>query len=75
MPYILREFSIVFMKAVNVIPELMPCLLNKHPECVFVVVGDFNHSNLKTLLLRFYRNVDIEIRKSRTLEQVYISIP
>ncbi len=47
---------------------------NEHPEGFFIVAGDFNHTNLKTVLPRFYKNVDIKTRKDRTLDQVYTSI-
>ena len=47
---------------------------NKHPEGFFIVAGDFNHTNLKTVLPRFYKNVDIQTRKGRTLDQVYTNI-
>lgn len=48
---------------------------NKHPDGFFVVAGDFNHANLKTVLPKFYKNVDIKTRKGSTLDQVYTSIP
>ena len=47
---------------------------NKHPEGFFIVAGDINHTNLKTVLPRFYKNVDIQTRKGRILDQVYTNI-
>lgn len=38
------------------------------------MAGDFNLTNLKTVLPRFYKNVDIKTRKGRTLDQVYTNI-
>lgn len=49
--------------------------LNNHPESFFIVAGDFNHTNLKTVLPKFHKNVDIKTRKGRTLDQVYTNIP
>lgn len=49
---------------------------NEHPEgFFFIVTGDFNYTNLKTVLLRFYKNVDIKTRNDRILDQVYTNIP
>lgn len=28
-----------------------------HPEAAFIIVGDFNNSNLKTVLPKFYQHV------------------
>lgn len=48
---------------------------NKHPEGLFIVAGDFNHTNLKTVLSKFHKNVDIKTRNDKTLDQVYTNIP
>ncbi len=48
---------------------------NKHPESFFIVAGDFNHSCLKAVLPKFYKNVDIKTRKNKTLDQVYTNVP
>lgn len=37
------------------------------------MAGDFNHTNLKTVLPKFHKNVDIKTRK--TLDEVYTKIP
>ena len=47
---------------------------DEHAEGFFVVAGDFNHTNLKTVFPRFYKNVDIKTRKGRTLDQVDTNI-
>lgn len=39
------------------------------------MAGDYNDSNLKTVLTRFHKNVDIKTRKSCILDQVYTKIP
>lgn len=33
---------------------------NKHLESIFIVTGDFNHTNLKTILPKFYKYVDMQ---------------
>lgn len=35
---------------------------NKQPDGIFIVAGDFNHSNHKTVLPKFHKNVDIKTR-------------
>lgn len=57
--------------------RLFCCLLMlscKHPEGFFIVAVDFNHINLKTVLPRFYKTVDLKTRKGRTVDQVYTNI-
>ena len=42
---------------------------NKHPEGFFIVAGELNHTDLKTVLPIFYKNVNIKTRKGTTLDQ------
>ncbi|KAI5606557.1 phosphoinositide 3-kinase regulatory subunit 4 isoform X1, partial [Silurus asotus] len=46
-----------------------------HPEGAIVVAGDFNHSNLKSVLPKFHYNVSISTSGDKTLDQVYANIP
>lgn len=46
----------------------------KHPEAAFIVAGDFNHANLKTVLPRFYQHVSCHTKGDRTLGHVYSNI-
>lgn len=45
-----------------------------HPEAAFIVAGDFNHSNLKTVLPKFYQHVSCHTRGDKTLDHVYTNI-
>lgn len=47
---------------------------NKLPDSIFIVAGDFNHSNLKSLLIKFHNIVGIETRKGKPLGQVYTNL-
>lgn len=63
--YLPREFSCIVAIAVNVPPEAnskaamkeLSFAINKlqtqHPDGAFIVTGDFNHGNLKTVHLNF----------------------
>ncbi|XDV25910.1 hypothetical protein PO909_029736 [Leuciscus waleckii] len=84
--YLPREFTAVFVATVYVHPranaklamkklyEAISAQQNKLPDSLFIVAGDFNHSNLKSLLPKFYKNIKIETRKGKTLDQVYTNI-
>lgn len=76
--YLPREIPAAFIVAVYAHPRANAKLaidspydgiskqLNTHPDCVFIAaVGDFNHSNLKTVLPKFYKNVHISTRNNR----------
>ncbi|KAJ8401415.1 hypothetical protein AAFF_G00386460 [Aldrovandia affinis] len=45
-----------------------------HPEAAFIVAGDFNHSNLKTVLPKFYQHVSCPTRGIKTLDHIYTNI-
>ncbi|KAK0154408.1 hypothetical protein N1851_003517 [Merluccius polli] len=42
-----------------------------HPEAAFIVAGDFNHSNLKTVLPKFHQYVSCTTRGDKYLDHVY----
>ena len=44
------------------------------PDRVFVIVGDFNKANLKTVLLKVYKHVDRDTRGANILHRVYRNI-
>ncbi|XP_049340016.1 uncharacterized protein LOC125804732 [Astyanax mexicanus] len=89
--YLPRELSSVYRIAVYVAPsanangananalqELYPViskLQNSHPDGLFIVAGDFNHSNLKALLPSFHQHVDFPTRGANLLNCVYTNIP
>ncbi|XP_060887251.1 uncharacterized protein LOC132958440 [Labrus mixtus] len=39
-----------------------------HPEAAFIVAGDLNHSNLKTVLPKFHQHVSCNTRGNKTLD-------
>ncbi len=41
---------------------------------LFIVVGDFNHSNLKTVLPKFHQHLSCHTRGDKTLDHVYTNI-
>ncbi|KAM8863327.1 uncharacterized protein AB9W97_018228 [Spinachia spinachia] len=45
-----------------------------HPEAAFIVAGDFNHSNLKTVLPKFHQHVSCPTRGDKTLDHVYTNM-
>ncbi|KAK3539497.1 hypothetical protein QTP70_009038 [Hemibagrus guttatus] len=50
-------------------------LQNAQPNELFIIAGDFNHGNLKTVLPKFHQHVDIATRGAKTLDLVYTNIP
>lgn len=43
----------------------------KHPDGVYIVAGDFNEADLRSVLPKFEQHVDIPTRGERTLNSVY----
>ncbi len=41
------------------------------PTAFFIIAGDFNHANLKTVLPKFYQHVNFATRGNNTLDFVY----
>lgn len=85
--YLPREFTSVIVTAVYTPPdanaklamEELHAAISKqqttHPEAAFIVAGDFNHSNLKTVLPKFHQHVSCHTRGDKTLDHVYSNIP
>lgn len=40
-------------------------------DTFFIVLGDFNHVNLKTVLPKFYQHINFAIRENNTLDKAY----
>ncbi|XP_054643226.1 uncharacterized protein LOC129187667 [Dunckerocampus dactyliophorus] len=67
--YLPREFSAVYLTAVYIPPRantanalgLLHDIIDKHetkhPDAVFIISGDFNHCNLRTVLPKYYQYV------------------
>ncbi|KAK3570813.1 hypothetical protein QTP86_027627, partial [Hemibagrus guttatus] len=50
-------------------------LQNAHPDGLFIIAGDFNHANLKSVLPKFHQHVDFATRGVNALDLVYTNIP
>ncbi|KAI3355814.1 hypothetical protein L3Q82_004221 [Scortum barcoo] len=84
--YLPREFTSIILTAVYTpsdanaklaMKELYAAISKhqtKHPEAAFIVAGDFNHSNLKTVLPRFHQHVSCHTRGEKTLDHVYSNL-
>lgn len=72
--YLPREFTVVFLTAVYIpsqanarialasLHDAIHPLKNHHPDGVFIIAGDFNHANLKTVMPNFHHFVDFPNR-------------
>lgn len=49
-------------------------LQSAHPDGIFVLAGDFNHANLRTVLPKFHQHVTCPTRGDKTLDHVYSNI-
>lgn len=49
-------------------------LMNANPEASVTVAGDFNHAELKTVLLKFLKFIHFLTRDKNILDQVYCNI-
>ncbi|KAI5087280.1 gastrula zinc finger protein XlCGF28.1-like [Silurus meridionalis] len=85
--YLPREFTTVYIVGVYIplsanakeaLSELYGAisdLQNAHPDGLFIIAGDFNHANLKTVLPKLHQHVDFATRGANTLDLVYTNIP
>ncbi|KAK3557674.1 hypothetical protein QTP70_033516, partial [Hemibagrus guttatus] len=85
--YLPREFTTAFIFGVYIplsanakeaLCELYGAiseLQNAHPNGLFLIAGDFNHVNLKSVLPKFHQYVDFATRGTNTLDLVYTNIP
>lgn len=80
--YLPREFTVVFVMAFYVPPsadanaalsillKTIGKLQSVHPDGIFIVVGDFNHVNMRTVLPNFCQHVTCPTREGKTLDHV-----
>ncbi|KAI4875046.1 hypothetical protein NFI96_014250 [Prochilodus magdalenae] len=85
--YLPREFTTLLIISVYIPPgatakdalcELYSAisgLQNTHPDGLFIVAGDFNHVNLKSVLPKFHQHVNFATRGANALDLVYTNIP
>ena len=81
--YLPREFTVIIITAVYIPPDAntkttLGCLLSAiskqqrgHPDGVYVIAGDFNKTNLKTVLTEFHQHIHCPTRGRNTLDHVY----
>ncbi|KAI5099333.1 proline-rich protein 12 isoform X1 [Silurus meridionalis] len=85
--YLPREFTTVYIVGVYIPPSAnakealselygaISDLQNAHPDGLFIIAGDFNHANLKSVLPKLHQHVDFATRGANTLDLVYTNIP
>ncbi|KAI2647723.1 hypothetical protein H4Q32_031236 [Labeo rohita] len=81
--YLPREFTAIVIVAVYIPPcanakdalrELYSAISEQqtnNPDGFFIIAGDFNHANLKSVLPKFYQHVNFATRGNNTLDLVY----
>ncbi len=81
--YLPREFTAIVIVAVYIPPcasakdalcELYSAISEQqtnNPDGFFIISGDFNHANLKTVLPKFYQHMNFATRQNNTLDLVY----
>ncbi|MBN3314622.1 C163A protein, partial [Atractosteus spatula] len=84
--YLPWEFTSVIITAVYIAPdangkealEVLHIALNKqenaHPDATFIVAGDFDQTNLKSVLPKYHQHVSFPTRGENTLDHVYTKI-
>ena len=84
--YLPREFSSLILTVVYIPPDaeakaaitqlstIVTTQENAHPDATVIIAGDFNHSNLKKGLPKFYQHVSCPTRKDKTLDHCYTTI-
>ncbi len=84
--YLPREFTAIVIAAVYIPPcanakdalrELYSAISEQqtnNPDGLFIIAGDFNHANLKTILPKFYQHVNFATRGNNILDLVYTTV-
>ncbi len=84
--YLPREFAAIVIVAVYILPcanamdalrELYSAISEQQTNNAggfFIIAGDFNHANLKTVLPKFYQHVNFATRGNDTLDIVYTTV-
>ncbi len=84
--YLPREFTVIVIVAVYIPPcanakdalrELYSAISEQqtnNPDGFFIIAGNFNHANLKTVLPKFYQHVNFATRGNNTLDFVYTTV-
>ncbi|KAK0140101.1 hypothetical protein N1851_022987 [Merluccius polli] len=84
--HLAREHSAVFITVVYIAPDANASITlailhntisaqqSKYPHAVHITAGDFNQTNLKTVLPKLYQHVKCATRGDNTLDKVYTNI-
>ncbi len=84
--YLPREFTAIVIVAVYIPPcadakdalrELYSAISEQqtnNPDGFFIIAGDFNHANLKSVLPKLYQHVNFATRGNNTLDFVYTTV-
>ena len=84
--HLAREHSAVYITVVYIAPDANASIAlatlhdaisaqqSKHPHAVHITAGDFNRTNLKTVLPKLYQHVKCATRGDNTLDKVYTNI-
>ena len=82
-----REISTIFMIGVYIHPganakaavrslaDQISSLENSNPDSTVLVLGDFNHANLRTVLPKYHQHVTCPTRGDKVLDHCYSVIP
>ncbi|KAK3569657.1 hypothetical protein QTP86_002644 [Hemibagrus guttatus] len=85
--YLPWEFTTVFIVGLYIPPSAnakealcelygaISKLQNAHPNRLFIISGDFNNANLKSVLPKFHQYLDFAMRGVNVLDLVYTNIP
>lgn len=60
--------------ALNKLHDVISAIETAHPDAVFIIAGDFNQCNLRTVLPKYHQHVNIPTRVKNTLDHVYSNI-
>ena len=84
--YLPREFGSIILTCAYIPPEVNATSAidqlsdivtqneNANPGAINIIAGDFNHTNLKKGLPKFYQHVKCSTRKDKTLDHCYTTI-
>ncbi len=85
--YVPREFTAILITGVYIPPRanakmaleelhnIINSQMNAYPEGAVIIAGDFNRTDLKTVMPKLHTNVHFPTRDKNILDQVYTNIP
>ena len=84
--YLPRELSSGILNAVYIqpkanaasalrqLPDIVTRYANSHPDAVSIVTGDFNHTNMKKVLPKYYQQATCQTRSNKIIDHCYTAI-